>query len=105
MTDPHDRGPALTPPPRGRIRRFARSLSLKRRVAYLATVAVALAVAATGIAGYVTLRVSLYQALDSELAEVATSLTPPVAGDIRRLGGLTEDALQAGSLGVAPPVL
>ncbi len=94
-------GIALTPPPRGPIRKFARSLSLKRRVAYLATVAVALAVAATGIAGYLTLRVSLYRALDSELAEVALSLSRPVAGDIRRLGGLTEDALQAGNLSLS----
>ena len=45
-------------------------------MAYLATVAVALAVAATGIAGYLTLRVSLYRALDSELVEVANSLSP-----------------------------
>ena len=93
--------PVLTPAPRGPIRRFARTLSLKRRVAYLATVAVALAVAATGIAGYATLRVSLYQALDSELAEVASSLSRPVAGDIRRIGNLTEDALQAGNLSLS----
>ncbi len=93
--------PTPTPAPRGPIRRFARTLSLKKRVAYLATVAVALAVAITGIAGYATLRVSLYRALDSELTEVATSLSRPVAGDIRRIGGLTEDALQAGNLSLS----
>ncbi|MET0692467.1 MAG: HAMP domain-containing sensor histidine kinase [Propionibacteriaceae bacterium] len=84
------------------LRRKFRTFPLQRRVAYLTTVAVALAVAATGIAGYVTLRVSLYQALDTELLEIATSLSSvPVAQDIRTLGGLTERALRAGNVSVA----
>ncbi|MBA3529234.1 MAG: HAMP domain-containing histidine kinase [Propionibacteriaceae bacterium] len=83
------------------LRRVFRSLPLQRRVAYLTTVAVALAVAATGIAGYLTLRISLYSALDTELTEVATSLSVPVAQDIRNLGGLTERALRAGNVSVA----
>ncbi len=83
------------------LRRTARALPLQRRVSYLATIAVALAVAATGIAGYVTLRISLYRALDSELTEIAASLSVPVETDIRRVGGLTEDALQAGNISVA----
>lgn len=74
---------------------------MQRRVAYLTTVAVALAVAATSVAGYLTLRVSLYQALDSELVDIATSLSVPVAQDIRSLGGLTERALRAGNVSVA----
>ncbi len=86
----------------GWLRRAFRRLPLQRRVAYLTTVAVALAVAATGIAGYVTLRVSLYQALDTELTEIATSLAAvPVAQDISTLGGLTERALRAGNVSVA----
>lgn len=97
-------GPAA-PTPSARnlnpVRRFVRSLSLRKRVAYLATVAVALAVAATGIAGYVTLRVSLYRALDSELIEVANSLAGPVEGNIVRIGGLTGTALQAGNLSLS----
>ncbi len=80
---------------------WLRSLPLQRRVAYLTTVAVALAVAATSIAGYVTLRFSLYNALDAELIEVASSLAVPVAQDIRNLGGLTERALRAGNISVA----
>jgi two-component system sensor histidine kinase MprB len=84
-----------------RLRQAFRSLPLQRRVAYLTTVAVALAVAATGIAGYVTLRFSLYNALDDELTEIATSLAVPVAQDIRNLGGLTERALRAGNVSVA----
>src|SRR6476659_697471 len=85
-----------------RLRAWLRSFPLQRRVAYLTTVAVALAVAATGVAGYVTLRVSLYQALDQELVDTATSVAAvPVAQDIRTLGGLTERALRAGNVSVA----
>ncbi|HEX8510361.1 MAG TPA: HAMP domain-containing sensor histidine kinase [Propionibacteriaceae bacterium] len=83
------------------LRRVFRRFPLQRRVAYLTTVAVALAVAATSIAGYVTLRFSLYSALDAELTSVATGLAGPVARDIRNLGGLTESALRAGNVSVA----
>jgi two-component system sensor histidine kinase MprB len=85
----------------GWLRRAFRKLPLQRRVAYLTTVAVAFAVAATSIAGYVTLRVSLYSALDTELTETARSLAEPVAQDFRTLGGLTERALRAGNISVA----
>src|SRR4051795_3051125 len=84
-----------------RLRAWLRAWPLQRRVAYLTTVAVALAVAITSVAGYVTLRYSLYRALDQELTEVAISLTQPVAQDIRNLGGLTERALRAGNISVA----
>jgi len=83
------------------LRRAFRSLPLQRRVAYLTTVAVALAVAGTSIAGYVTLRVSLYSALDTELTQIATSLAVPVAQDFRTLGGLTERSLRAGNISAA----
>ena len=56
------------------LRSALRSLPLQRRVAYLTTVAVALAVAVSSVAGYVTIRVSLYSALDNELINTATSL-------------------------------
>ena len=64
----------------------------------LTTVAVALAVAATSVAGYVTLRYSLYDALDQELVDIATSLAVPAAGTSSDLGGLTERALRAGNI-------
>jgi two-component system sensor histidine kinase MprB len=81
-----------------RLRAWLRAFPLQRRVAYLTTVAVALAVAVTSVAGYVTLRISLYRALDAELVQTATSLAAvPVAQDIRILGGLTERALRAGT--------
>ena len=85
-----------------RLRAWLRAFPLQRRVAYLTTVAVALAVAVTSVAGYVTLRISLYRALDAELVETATSLAVvPVAQDIRTLGGLTERALRVGNVSVA----
>ena len=85
-----------------RLKAWLRSLPLQRRVAYLTTVAVALAVAVTSVAGYVTLRVSLYNALDNELIDTASSLAAvPVAQDIRTLGGLTERALRAANVSVA----
>jgi two-component system, OmpR family, sensor histidine kinase MprB len=85
-----------------RLRAWLRALPLQRRVAYLTTVAVALAVAVTSAAGYLTLRISLYNALDADMVQNATSLAAvPVAQDIRTLGGLTERALRAGNISVA----
>ena len=84
-----------------RLRSWLRGFPLQRRVFLLTTLAVAVAVAATGLAAYVTLRVSLYNALDDELIEVASTLAVPVAQDITRLGGLTESALRAGDVSVA----
>jgi two-component system, OmpR family, sensor histidine kinase MprB len=84
-----------------RLTEWLHALPLQRRVAYLTTVAVALAVAATSVAGYLTLRYSLYNALDDELTDLAQSLAVPVAQDIRTLGGLTERALRAGNISVA----
>lgn len=84
-----------------RLRSWLRGFPLQRRVFLLTTLAVAVAVAATGLAAFVTLRVSLYNALDDELIEVASTLAVPVAQDITRLGGLTESALRAGDVSVA----
>ncbi|HET9649717.1 MAG TPA: ATP-binding protein [Microlunatus sp.] len=76
-------------------------MPLQRRVAYLTMIAVALAVAGTSVAGYVTLRYSLYRALDQEMVETASSLAVPTAQDIRTLNGLTERALRAGNISAA----
>src|SRR6478735_7899361 len=83
------------------LRKAPRSLPLQRRVAYLTMIAVALAVAGTSVAGYVTLRYSLYRALDREMVETASSLAGPTAQDIRSLSGLTEGALRAGNISAA----
>lgn len=85
----------------GRLRSWLRGVPLQRRVFYLTTVAMALAVAATGLAAYLTLRYSLFRTLDDELIGVASTLAVPVAQDITNLGGLTERALRAGDVSVA----
>ena len=84
-----------------KLQKAPRSLPLQRRVAYLTMIAVALAVAGTSVAGYVTLRYSLYRALDQEMVETASSLAVPTAQDIRSLNGLTERALRAGNISAA----
>jgi two-component system sensor histidine kinase MprB len=77
-------------------------MPLQRRVAYLTTVAVALAVAATSVAGYVTLRVSLYRALDTELVNIAAALARgPVVEDLRTIGNLTGRSVRSEDLAVA----
>src|SRR5215210_5333654 len=84
------------------LRSWLRALPLQRRVAYLTTVAVALAVAATSVAGYVTLRVSLYRALDDELVATAAALARgPAAEDLRTIGNLTERSVRSDNLAVA----
>jgi two-component system, OmpR family, sensor histidine kinase MprB len=81
---------------------WLRSLPLRRRVSYLTTVAVALAVAASGAAAYVTIRVSLYRALDNDLVNTATSVAAVTAAeDVRNLGGLTERALRGEQVNIA----
>ena len=84
------------------LRSWLRRMPLQRRVAYLTTVAVALAVAATSVAGYVTLRVSLYRALDKELVNTAAALARgPVVEDLRTIGNLTGRSVRSDDLEVA----
>ena len=84
-----------------RFRGWLGLLPLQRRVGYLTTAAVALAVALASLAGWATVRASLYATLDSDLVDVATSLSVPAAQDISNLGGLTERSLRAGNISVA----
>ncbi|SDV01552.1 two-component system, OmpR family, sensor histidine kinase MprB [Microlunatus sagamiharensis] len=84
-----------------RFREWLSTLPLQRRVSYLTTTAVALAVAVSSLAGWVSVRASLYSSLDEELVEVASSLTAPTAQDLSNLGGLTERTLRAGNISVA----
>ena len=84
------------------LRAWLRRMPLQRRVAYLTTVAVALAVAATSVAGYVTLRVSLYRALDNELVTTAAALARgPVVEDLKTIGNLTGRSVRSDELEVA----
>jgi two-component system sensor histidine kinase MprB len=84
------------------LRAWLQRMPLQRRVAYLTTVAVALAVATTSVAGYVTLRVSLYRALDAELVNTAAALARgPVVEDLRTIGNLTGRSVRSEELEVA----
>lgn len=91
--------------PRGsvpaRFRSWLGLLPLHRRVGYLTTAAVALAVALATLAGWLTVRATLYASLDDELVDLASSLAVPAGQDITNLGGLSERALRAGNISVA----
>ena len=84
-----------------RFRAWLGSLPLQQRVGYLTTTAVALAVALAALAGWTTVRASLYASLDDSLVDVAATLMVPVGQDITNLGGLTERALRSGNVSVA----
>ncbi len=62
-----------------RFRAFLRTFSLQRRVSLLTAVAVALAVAVTGLAAYLTTRVALYDQLDNKLTDLASTVAAPLA--------------------------
>ena len=99
MTDYLSAGAGMRP---SGLRSWLRRMPLQRRVAYLTTVAVALAVAATSVAGYVTLRVSLYRALDEELVTTAAPLARgPVVEDLRTVKTLTGRSIRSADLAVA----
>ena len=84
------------------LKSWLRRMPLQHRVAYLTTVAVAFAVAATSVAGYVTLRVSLYRALDEELVNTAAALARgPVVEDLTTIGNLTGRSVRSDDLEVA----
>jgi two-component system sensor histidine kinase MprB len=84
-----------------RFRSFLRSFSLQTRVTSLAAFAVALAVAVTGVAAYVTTRVALYQQMDAELLNLATTVATPIGSDPLDLNELNASALQAANVSAA----
>ncbi len=84
-----------------RLRAFLRTFSLQTRVTVLTAVAVALAVAVTGAAAYLTTRVALYQQLDSELLDLATTVATPLGDHPQDLTGLGSGTLQAGGVSAA----
>lgn len=70
------------------IRRLLGVPTLQRRVSLLTALAVTMAVAVTGLAGYITTRVSLYAQLDEELIQIASASSDTLARDISSMGGL-----------------
>lgn len=77
-----------------RFRAFLRTFSLQRRVSMLAAAAVALAVAVTGVAAYVTTRVALYDQLDNKLVDLANTVGEPLADHPSHLDELNNTRLR-----------
>lgn len=84
-----------------RFRAFLRTFSLQTRVTVLTAVAVAMAVAVTGAAAYLTTRVALYQQLDSQLLDLATTVATPIGNDSQNLTELNANALQSANVSAA----
>ncbi|WP_460744382.1 sensor histidine kinase [Mariniluteicoccus endophyticus] len=61
----------------------------------MTALAVALGVAVTGFAGYLTARISLYAELDKELTAVAAHSAQTVGDDLQTMGGMDAEALRA----------
>lgn len=78
----------------------ARDWPLRDRLAVLVALAVATAVALTGVAAWLITRVTVYNQLDSELVDVAAVTANWVAVDIEGMGGLDTNALKAANVTV-----
>ncbi len=78
----------------------AREWTLRDRLAVLVALAVATAVALTGVAAWLITRVTVYNQLDSELVDVAAVTANWVAVDIEGMGGLDTNALKAANVTV-----
>ncbi len=81
-------------------RLLARDWTLRDRIAVLVALAVATAVALTGVAAWLITRVTVYNQLDSELIDVAAVTANWVAVDIEGMGGLDTNALKAANVTV-----
>jgi len=73
---------------------------LQDRLSVLVAVAVASAVAVTGVAAYIATSLAVYGQLDGELIQVASLTSQWLAGDAESLGGLNADALTAANVTV-----
>lgn len=73
---------------------------LQDRLAFLVSMAVAGAVAITGVAAYIITTLAVYDQLDRELIDVASVTSDWIKGDINSLGGLNSDALATANVTV-----
>lgn len=83
---------------RQRLRRFLRTPLLQRRIGFLTGAAVAIAVALTGIGGYLTAHESLYDQTDRELLQIATLTADAIGRDVQSLEGITDQSLRPANL-------
>lgn len=64
----------------------------------MTAIAVAVGVALTGLAGYFSARILLYDQLDRELTEVAALTGESVKSDLQTMGGIDEESLRAANV-------
>ena len=75
-----------------------RRITLSQRIAWLTTLAVALAVLVTGSAAYTTVRITLFSQLDQDLVEVASQAAANVVTSDGKLTQLNGTALRTAGL-------
>lgn len=80
------------------LRGFLRPPLLQRRIGSLTGAAVAIAVALTGLAGYLTAHESLYDQTDRELLQIATLTADAIGRDVQSLRGITDQSLRPADL-------
>ncbi len=73
-------------------------LTLQRRLAWLTAFGVAFGIFASGFAGYLITRFSMYRQLDKELINIASLSAEPICNDIQNMGGLNSDALHTANI-------
>ncbi|MDO5500353.1 MAG: HAMP domain-containing sensor histidine kinase [Propionibacteriaceae bacterium] len=81
-----------------RLRWFLRKPFLQRRIGFLTGVAVAVAVAVTGLAGFLTAQRSLYDQIDRDLLQVATQTADTIGQNIESVNYITEQSLRPANL-------
>ena len=77
---------------------YFRRKPLQRRVTVLMTIAVAVAILLSNLAGYVALRATLVQASESLAVSMAQDLVPPATASIAQSGQLSAEVRQAGGV-------
>lgn len=74
---------------------YLRRKPLQRRVTFMLTIAVAVAILLSNVAGYIALRATLVQASQSLAMSIAQDLVPPATASIQQSGQLTAQVRQA----------
>ena len=77
---------------------YLRRKPLQRRVTVAMTIAVAVAILLSNVAGYVALRTTLVQASQSLALTVANELVPPAEASLKQSGQLSAEVRQAGGV-------
>ncbi|TDT31246.1 sensor histidine kinase [Naumannella halotolerans] len=77
------------------LRRIFGGPTLPRRITWLTTIVVAAGVWIAGLTAFFVTRLVLYDQLDGELTQVASTTSETISSDLSTMGGLNADALNA----------